>query len=65
MNENARPIEPNSASENPEQWAAIAAWEAERADRAESARDELLIAVEALDECGCFNDLIEKHKDKA
>ena len=28
-----RPVEPCCTNENPEQWAAIAEWEAERADR--------------------------------
>lgn len=35
MNE-PRPVEPYSASENPEQWAEIADWERRRANRLEA-----------------------------
>ena len=38
---NERPLEPDNESVEPEAWAAIAAWEADRADKAESELKEL------------------------
>lgn len=36
----SRPTEPHSASEDPERWADIAAWEQDRADRLQAELDE-------------------------
>jgi hypothetical protein len=37
--ETERPPEPNNDSENPEQWALIASWESDRADKMERERN--------------------------
>jgi hypothetical protein len=43
-----RPVEPFSESENPEQWAAIVAWEESRADKAEAENKRLREALENI-----------------
>lgn len=43
-----RPPEPCNDSENPEQWARVADWEYQRANRAESIRDDMLEALESI-----------------
>ena len=44
-----RPSEPNTDQENPEQWAAIAEWERDRADRLSDALDTLVNVMDDIE----------------
>ena len=46
----SRPTEPHSTDENPEQWAAIAEWEKDRADKLSDALDDLINAADAAED---------------